>query len=138
MESADSSNDEGIPIARKRMKISKRYCPHCKETLSYKTFRTHKRRFYDVSRSVWHEEVVEGLDFYPSCSPPPLSPLLSMNEITPTVHNDASPPSLHHHDIGQFSGPESESSSRSSLSSSSGMLVSPFMLIMLYSILLTH
>ena len=124
MESADSDNDEGVPIVRNRMKISKGFC---KETLSYKTFRTHTCRFYDVAQSVWHEEVIEGFDFYPSCSPPPLSPLQSMNESTPTVHNDASPPSLHHHDIGQFSGPESESSSRSSLSSSSGMLVSPFM-----------
>ena len=53
MESTDSDSSNHAS-ERKRVKISKRYCPHCKEILSYKTYRAHKRIYYESCRSLWH------------------------------------------------------------------------------------
>ena len=47
---ASSDDDELESTVAK--KISRLYCPR-KETLSYKTFRTHKRLYYDAVQSVW-------------------------------------------------------------------------------------
>ena len=115
-DSSAASGDEVVrSVARKRVKISKRYCPHCKETLSYKTFRTHKRLYYDSLKSVWLSSgEPPGLDARPMeiqpspCSPPRLSPLASVTDDGLSADND-SPPRLHH-DVGCFSEESSSSS----------------------------
>ena len=33
---------------------SRRYCPHCKKSLSIKTYKAHKRLFYIASTKSWH------------------------------------------------------------------------------------
>ena len=116
-----SSDDDELEstIAKKKIKISRRYCPHCKETLSYKTFRTHKRLYYDAVQSVWHEDTprrCSGVQSpsYSSYSPPPLSPLLNASTNVLSVDNDDSPPCLHHDDIGHFTTECSSSSDGSS------------------------
>ena len=35
------------------LKIDRRYCPHCNEQLSARTFKAHKRRYYDSQRGEW-------------------------------------------------------------------------------------
>lgn len=37
----------------KRRKVNSRNCPHCNKTLSYKTFKAHKRRYFDRITSEW-------------------------------------------------------------------------------------
>ena len=32
---------------------SRRFCPHCSESLSLKTFKTHKRLYYDEDADKW-------------------------------------------------------------------------------------
>ena len=37
----------------KRLRTDQRFCPHCNKLLSYKTFRAHKRLYYDEPREEW-------------------------------------------------------------------------------------
>ena len=55
MKSTDSEDYE-LKNERKTLRISRRFCPHCQQTLSYKTYRIHKRMHYDVARSMWHKQ----------------------------------------------------------------------------------
>lgn len=38
---------------RSFLKVNRRHCPHCTEQLSIKTFKAHKRRYYDSQTGVW-------------------------------------------------------------------------------------
>ena len=55
----------------KRLRTDERFCPHCSKLLSYKTFRAHKRLYYDDIKDQWHqvsgEEPVESEDEIPPC-----------------------------------------------------------------------
>ena len=55
MKSTDSEDYE-LKNERKTLRISRRFCPHCQQTLSYKTYRIHRRMHYDVARSMWHKQ----------------------------------------------------------------------------------
>lgn len=39
--------------AAKRPRLDQRYCPHCYETVSYKTYRAHKRLYYNIETNSW-------------------------------------------------------------------------------------
>ena len=48
----------------KRLRTDHRFCPHCNELLSYKTFRAHKRLYYDEHKDEWYHvsaRVSEGV-----------------------------------------------------------------------------
>ena len=42
----------------KRPRPERRTCPHCDESLSYKTFQKHKRLYYDPLQAVWLKPLV--------------------------------------------------------------------------------
>ena len=42
---------ETLPV--KRLKLSERFCPHCKQVLSFKTFQAHKRIYYNAETGDW-------------------------------------------------------------------------------------
>ena len=39
--------------SRKRRRIERNFCHHCKQELTLKTYKTHKRRFYDTNTNTW-------------------------------------------------------------------------------------
>ena len=41
------------PPAIKRCRSNERFCEHCKQIISYKTYRAHKRLFYDPAGNKW-------------------------------------------------------------------------------------
>lgn len=43
-------------MERPIIKVDRRYCPHCHSNLSIKTFKTHRRLYYDEERSRWNEQ----------------------------------------------------------------------------------
>ena len=128
-DSGEDSEDERF-VAKKKIKISRRYCPHCKENLSYKTFRTHKRLYYDSVKSVWHEEfpLRACADIHvppPPCSPPGLSPLLDVTENEPSDEIIDSPPCLQH-DVRPFSESDQNSSTSDGISGKSKAYIYDF------------
>lgn len=70
------------------LKVNRRYCPHCKEQLSLKTFKTHKRRYYDSLTEKWHSSY--GLNTSESASTKETSLTQSSDEST--LCCDDSPP----------------------------------------------
>ena len=99
--SSDSDIDENKE--RKFVKVGKRYCPHCGETISYKTYRAHRRRYFDTHRSVWQEQTRsrQCIDLTPpgtSSSPPSMD--VSASPVLDT-HILESPPHFHH-DVGDL------------------------------------
>ena len=107
----DNSDDEvDGNVARKKVKISQRYCPRCNKILSYKTFKAHKRLYYDPVQSAWYtvaqcsaterQPSAQSSVCTPSLSPPSLSPLQDFSESELPI--DDSPPKPHH-DEGCFS-----------------------------------
>ena len=43
---------------------SKKHCPHCNESVSYSTFRVHKRRFYNSRLDRWKNVFSDCDDVY--------------------------------------------------------------------------
>jgi len=41
------------PPPAKRLKLSERFCPHCDQVLSFKTFQAHKRTYYNTVTGDW-------------------------------------------------------------------------------------
>lgn len=69
-------------MKRNTIRTERTLCPHCDQFLTLKTFKAHKRRYYDVSTNTWfykksHQESPLDDDSPPSTSflpPPDLSP----------------------------------------------------------------
>ena len=136
------SDDSETTNERKKMRVSKRCCPHCEETVSYKTYRIHKRMHYDVSRSLWHKQ---GESTSLSGSPPQLSPpeciipacaSTPRSALTPSAlysAADESPPNFHHDDYGfsDSTGTSSDAEFNKNLKSKC-MLLPTFSLFDLY------
>lgn len=40
--------------SRSMMRVDRRHCPHCECFVSLKTYKTHRRLYYDVNRDSWH------------------------------------------------------------------------------------
>ena len=36
------------------LRVNRRHCPHCNGYISLKTFKAHKRRYYDSESDTWH------------------------------------------------------------------------------------
>ena len=101
MKSTDSEDYE-LKNERKTLRISRRFCPHCQQTLSYKTYRIHRRMHYDVARSMWHKQdnesplpsvVPQDLELSPPqvISPPAVVTSVqgySLIESPPNFHDD--------------------------------------------------
>lgn len=47
----------GSPVGRRILRIERRHCPHCSRNVSLKTFKMHKRLYYDAECDKW---VVSG------------------------------------------------------------------------------
>ena len=43
----------GAPTPRSILRIERRHCPHCSQFISLKTYRAHKRLYYDPDVCVW-------------------------------------------------------------------------------------
>ena len=43
---------------------SRKHCPHCRQSVSYSTFRQHKRRFYDSRQNRWKTIFDDCCDVY--------------------------------------------------------------------------
>ena len=41
------------------VRTDRRFCPHCNKLLSYKTFRAHKRLYYDEFKDEWYQVSAE-------------------------------------------------------------------------------
>ena len=108
----------------KRLRIDQRFCPHCNNFLSYKTFRAHKRLYYNETEETWcsvpqQEETCDveeegppsedALDRESIGTSPPLSPCSVAHDISECE------------DSQEDSPPHSEAA----LSDSDGKCVSP-------------
>jgi len=45
-------NNQG-ETERNRLVVERRKCRHCNKSLSLKTYKAHKRRFYDSANDIW-------------------------------------------------------------------------------------
>ena len=43
-----------MEIPRKTLKVDRRHCPHCDELVSIKTYKVHKRQYYDADSGHWN------------------------------------------------------------------------------------
>ena len=92
MESSDS-NDSNY-TERKRVRINRRYCPHCEQTVSYKTYKTHTRMYYHSTGSLWHTKQGTSIAY---CSPSlklssPPSHMDLVSSQSSSADSDESPP----------------------------------------------
>ena len=103
----ETSSDSEASIENKKIKfvrIGRRYCPHCREILSRKTYKTHRRRYFNAHRSAWQES-----SQYVTSSPPPTLPspssspptiCMPTNTISKWFDGRESSPDLHHDILG--------------------------------------
>lgn len=117
MDSSDGDESQSVST-RKIIKVSKRYCPHCQETLSYKTYRIHKRLYFDSYRSSWlaiEQPQDEERALSSSIILEPSPPTESFMDTSPSLElarQDESPPRDFHHDVQcGFTSESSEGSS---------------------------
>lgn len=81
--------------AEKRLRPDERYCPHCKQIVAYKTYRSHKRLAYDCTTGLWFDS--ESLQHVPKIQDEePVdddeSPPASSEETSLDYLNEQSPP----------------------------------------------
>ena len=62
LDMASNLREERYLHGVKRRKITTRHCPHCHQTLAYKTFKAHKRRYFNRDTSEWYCEHAELSD----------------------------------------------------------------------------
>lgn len=74
------------------IKVDRRHCPHCQCLVSVKTFKIHKRLFYDEERKLWNHRDSDGghSDIESDCSSPPLS--VNRDDLELMDSDIASPP----------------------------------------------
>lgn len=58
---------------RRVLRVERRTCPHCDTPVSLKTFKAHKRRFFDATRGQWLDTINDSQSEHAE-SPPPLMP----------------------------------------------------------------
>lgn len=83
---------------RRTLKVDRRICPHCDKNVSFKTYRLHKRLFYDSSVGTWitadspggsAEDDVNLIETKASSSPPKSTGILNPdNDSTPFDYSD--------------------------------------------------
>ena len=62
-----------MSTSRKILRVERRTCPHCDCLLSLKTFKTHKRRYFDAISGRWLkaiDELTEDSEPEPPCLHP--------------------------------------------------------------------
>ena len=94
-----------IMLSRKRIKRTYKICPHCNKEINIKTFKAHKRLYYnDVSKAWIVQSVSKRTISYESdsseCSLPPSMPELSeseeqSDEVDLCDPNDRNPDAMH-------------------------------------------
>ena len=83
---------------RKVLIVERRRCPHCDQNLSIKTYKAHKRRYYNLVNETWLTKEVKKLqdDFDSSDNESP--PSICENDCNSMDddddHNNLSPPNL--------------------------------------------
>ena len=104
--STDSESEKSsYPVRAKKLKTNHRYCPHCDQTLSYKTYRTHKRLHYNPS-GVWSTGTQETSELSSSESLP--DPIPYDDFETMCTDLPESPPQLQH-GVGSFGSDSTDS-----------------------------
>lgn len=61
--------------SQQKLAVERRKCPHCNQNLSLKTFKAHKRRYYDRVNHTWltkekAKQLQDGFDSSDNESPP--------------------------------------------------------------------
>ena len=51
-------------------KVSRRVCPHCRKSVSFKTYKAHRRHFYDSSADQWLLNEEDNQDIHDGDNPP--------------------------------------------------------------------
>lgn len=66
-------DDQDMLHVTKRVRTDQRYCPHCSRVLCYKTFKSHKRLYYNSETNDWYQLPgdVEVENMKEKASPPP-------------------------------------------------------------------
>ena len=62
-----------LPVTE-RARTDQRYCPHCSRVLGYKTFKSHKRLYYNSETEDWYQLPAGDVDaekMRENASPPP-------------------------------------------------------------------
>ena len=49
----NSEGMESIEGERRIHKVNRRLCPHCDKNVSYKTYKSHKRLYFDTTSGAW-------------------------------------------------------------------------------------
>ena len=55
IEFADQEDFDHVLMDYEPLRTDRRFCPHCSKSLSLKTFKAHKRRFYNSQSEVWYK-----------------------------------------------------------------------------------
>lgn len=67
--------DADVLTARPTLSIDRRHCPHCSQFISLKTYKAHKRLYYDSDACVWQTSEVcsnsHSLDLESDVESPP-------------------------------------------------------------------
>ena len=88
--------ESGRACDRLVIKVDRRHCPHCQRLLSMKTFKIHKRLYYDAEKKLWktsddNNECIEDTDS--ECSSPPCP--VSQDDLSCLMDSDVhSPPQI--------------------------------------------
>ena len=45
-----------MSLVKLPVQVERRFCPHCDKYVAYKTYQTHKRRYFDSSTSQWMKQ----------------------------------------------------------------------------------
>ena len=75
---------------RRIIRVDRRHCPHCQRLVSVKTFKVHKRLFYDEERKTWITCDNQSSDVESNCSSPPQS--ITQDDLAPMDPDIDSPP----------------------------------------------
>ena len=90
-------------LATKRPRLSHRHCPHCNKVLNVKTFKDHKRLFFDRDTKSWHKaanpsneagkelEITSLLSFSDDNDDGPCEECSGQQEIEPLFDDNYSP-----------------------------------------------
>ena len=96
----------------KRLRLDQRYCPHCSQTVSYKTYRAHKRLYYDENAGVWLSN--------PSLLHEPPPDVNDEDSLSPVASRSGSPTLVPPEEIDVCESPPASDPGYSATSSSEG------------------
>ena len=80
---------EGGAAERRIRKVDRRFCPHCGKNVSYKTYKSHKRLYFNPTSSTWISRDGDRTSEEMNADSPPGSP--GHVQLDPDVQEDEPP-----------------------------------------------